>query len=110
MVLIDEVFRSEEQDAPHAGAIASTATSGGFDGVVMIGDESRIPAKYRELIALAAAVAGDCTSCLDAREQSAATAGASPAEIAEVTWLATVVAGYSCEHPTALVPLRETLL
>ncbi|QHS52559.1 carboxymuconolactone decarboxylase family protein [Edaphobacter sp. 12200R-103] len=58
-----------------------------------------IPAKYRELIALAVALTTQCSYCLDSHTRNAARAGASREEIAETVFMAAALrAGGAVGH------------
>jgi AhpD family alkylhydroperoxidase len=58
-----------------------------------------IPAKYRELIALAVALTTQCSYCLDSHTRNAAKAGATREEIAETVFLAAALrAGGAVGH------------
>ena len=58
-----------------------------------------IPAKYRELIALAVALTTQCSYCLDSHTRNAAKAGATREEIAETVFMAAALrAGGAVGH------------
>jgi AhpD family alkylhydroperoxidase len=58
-----------------------------------------IPAKYRELIALAVALTTQCAYCLDSHTRNAAKAGATREEIAETVFMAAALrAGGAVGH------------
>lgn len=61
--------------------------------------DGAIPAKYRELIALAVALTTQCSYCLDSHTRNAAKAGATREEIAETVFLAAALrAGGAVGH------------
>ncbi|MEN2740006.1 carboxymuconolactone decarboxylase family protein [Microbacterium sp. X-17] len=62
-----------------------------FDQSVFAAEGREIPLKYRELIALAVALATQCVYCIDAHSQNAVAAGASETELAETAWVATAI-------------------
>ena len=62
-------------------------------------EDSHIPRKYRELIALAVACTTQCPFCLDVHTKGAKKAGATREEIAEVAFLAAALrAGAAVTH------------
>ncbi|KQV90850.1 carboxymuconolactone decarboxylase [Massilia sp. Root351] len=64
-----------------------------------------IPEKYRELIAIAVALATQCSYCIDAHAKNAARAGATREEIAEAVFIASALrAGAAVGH--GLLALR----
>jgi AhpD family alkylhydroperoxidase len=70
--------------------------------------DGAIPQKYRELIALGVALTTQCAYCLDAHTASAKKAGATPEEIAEVTFItAALRAGAAVTHGTLTLKLFE---
>ena len=71
--------------------------------------EGALPAKTKELMALAIAQITQCPWCIDAHTKKAATAGASDAEIAETTFVAmAMAAGAAWSHGgLALQSLQE---
>ncbi|MBS1800040.1 MAG: carboxymuconolactone decarboxylase family protein [Acidobacteria bacterium] len=61
--------------------------------------DGAIPAKYRELIALAVALTTQCAYCLDSHTRNAAKAGATREEIAETVFMAAALrAGGAVGH------------
>jgi AhpD family alkylhydroperoxidase len=63
--------------------------------------EGAIPAKYKELIAVAVAVTTQCPYCIDIHAAQARRAGASEAEITEATIVAAALrAGGAITHAT----------
>ncbi|ALJ19137.1 carboxymuconolactone decarboxylase family protein [Microbacterium sp. No. 7] len=62
-----------------------------FDEAVFAAEGREIPLKYRELIAVAVATTTQCAYCIDAHAQRAVKAGASEAELAEASWVATAL-------------------
>ena len=63
--------------------------------------DGAIPAKYKELIAVAVAVTTQCPYCIDIHAANARKAGATDAEIAEATIVAAALrAGASITHAT----------
>lgn len=63
--------------------------------------DGAIPAKYKELIAIAVATTTQCPYCIDIHTAGARKAGASDAEIAEATIVAAALrAGASITHAT----------
>ncbi len=63
----------------------------GFDAAVFAPEGRAIPLKYRELIAVAVAVTTQCVYCIDSHSKRAVAAGASTAELAEASWVATAI-------------------
>jgi AhpD family alkylhydroperoxidase len=62
-------------------------------------EDGVIPAKYRELIALAVALTTQCSYCLDSHTRNAAKAGATREEIAETVFIAAALrAGGAVGH------------
>jgi AhpD family alkylhydroperoxidase len=62
-------------------------------------EDGVIPAKYRELIALAVALTTQCAYCLDSHTRNAAKAGATREEIAETVFMAAALrAGGAVGH------------
>jgi AhpD family alkylhydroperoxidase len=57
--------------------------------------ESKIPAKYRELIGLAVAASIKCPYCIYFHTQAARMHGATDEEIAELAWLTRFTTGWS---------------
>lgn len=77
-------------------------------------DGGAIPAKYRELIALAVALTTQCSYCLDSHTRNAARAGATREEIAETVFMAAALrAGGAVGHGLLTMKLfqeaQETL-
>jgi len=63
--------------------------------------EGAIPAKYKELIAVAVAVTTQCPYCIDIHAANARRAGATDAELAEATIVAAALrAGGAITHAT----------
>lgn len=62
-----------------------------FDEAVFASEGREIPLKYRELIAVAVGITTQCVYCIDAHTQRAVAAGASTAELAEASWVATAI-------------------
>lgn len=62
-----------------------------FDGAVFAAEGREIPLKYRELIAVAVATTTQCVYCIEAHAERAVKAGASEAELAEASWVATAL-------------------
>jgi AhpD family alkylhydroperoxidase len=63
-----------------------------------------IPAKYKELMALAVALTTQCPYCLEVHRAAAIKAGASEAEIAETIFIAVALrAGAALTHGTHLL-------
>lgn len=66
--------------------------------------DGAIPAKYKELMAIAVALTTQCPYCLEVHEKAARKAGATDEELAEVTWVAAALrAGAAVTHGTHLV-------
>ena len=66
--------------------------------------EGAIPVKYKELIALGVALTTQCWYCLEVHRENARNAGATQAEIAEVTLVAAALrAGGAYAHGTQLL-------
>jgi AhpD family alkylhydroperoxidase len=73
-----------------------------FDKAAMA--EGAIPAKYKELIAVAVALTTQCAYCIDIHSNNARKAGASPQEIAEAALVAAALrAGGTVTHATHAV-------
>ncbi len=67
--------------------------------------DGAIPAKYKELMALAVALTTQCPYCLDIHRDAARKAGASEAELAETVFVAVALrAGAALTHGTHLMP------
>jgi AhpD family alkylhydroperoxidase len=63
--------------------------------------EGAIPAKYKELIAVAVALTTQCPYCIDIHNNNARNAGATDAELAEAAMVAAALrAGASVTHAT----------
>ena len=70
-----------------------------FDGAVMA--EGAIPAKYKELMAIAVAMTTQCPYCIDHHTKKAREKGATDAEIAEAVMVAAALrAGGAVTHGT----------
>ena len=70
-----------------------------------------IPAKYRELIALAVALTTQCSYCLDSHTRNAAKAGATREEIAETVFMAAALrAGGAVGHGLLTMKLFDKAL
>jgi AhpD family alkylhydroperoxidase len=73
--------------------------------------DGQIPAKYRELIALAVALTTQCSYCLDSHTQNAAKAGATREEIAETVFIAAALrAGGAVGHGLLTMKLFDKAL
>jgi AhpD family alkylhydroperoxidase len=71
-----------------------------LDGIVGR-DDSKIPRKYRELIAIAVAHTTQCVYCIEVHAKKAKKAGASKEEVAEAVLLAAALrAGGAAVHGT----------
>jgi len=67
--------------------------------------EGAIPAKYKELIAVAVALTTQCPYCIEIHSDNARKAGATEAEIAEAAIVAAALrAGASVTHATHALP------
>ena|SRR5579859_4352574 len=89
---------------PQLGAKAPDAwkTFIAFDQAALA--DGVIPKKYKELIALAVALTTQCPYCLAIHKEQAVKAGASEAELAEVTFVAAALrAGAAVTHGTHLI-------
>lgn len=74
-----------------------------FDKAAMA--DGAIPAKYKELMAVAVALTTQCPYCIDIHSKKAAQAGASSQEIAEVVLIAAALrAGAAVTHGTHAIP------
>ena len=75
----------------------------------MVGrEDGAIPHKYRELIAVAVALATQCPYCIHAHAQAAKKAGATREEIAETAFLtAALRAGAAATHGTMALKLFD---
>ena len=71
--------------------------------------EGVLPAKYKELLALAIAVTRECDGCIAAHARGAARRGATEAEVAEMIGVAILMNGGPATvwGPRALVAFRE---
>src|SRR5512136_215337 len=67
--------------------------------------ESKIPAKYRELIGLAVAASIKCPYCIHFHTRAAKMHGATDEEIAELAWLTRFTTGWSAILHTADIDL-----
>ncbi len=77
-----------------------------FDGIV--GLDGKIPRKYRELIAVAAACVTQCPYCLDVHAQGARKAGATREELAEASLIAAALrAGGGATHGALALKLFD---
>ncbi|WP_394750824.1 carboxymuconolactone decarboxylase family protein [Spongiimicrobium salis] len=66
--------------------------------------EGAIPKKYKELMAIAVALTTQCPYCLEIHKKHAIEAGATPEELAEVTFVAAALrAGAAVVHGTHLM-------
>lgn len=66
--------------------------------------DGAIPKKYKELIAIAVALTTQCPYCLEIHKKHAVEAGATPEELAEVTFVAAALrAGAAVVHGTHLM-------
>lgn len=71
-------------------------------------DDSKIPRKYRELIALAVACTTQCPYCLEVHTKAAKKAGASREEVVEAAFLAASLrAGAAVTHGTLALRLFD---
>lgn len=89
---------------PALGANAEAAWKGflEFDKAAMA--DGAIPKKYKELMAVAVALATQCPYCIDVHSQAARKAGASEAELAEAAFVsAAIKAGGAITHATHFV-------
>ncbi len=69
--------------------------------------ESKIPAKYREMIGLAVASSIKCPYCIHFHSRAAKMNGATDEELAELAWLTRFTTGWSDILHTANVDLDE---
>jgi len=70
--------------------------------------DGTIPQKYRELIGIAVALTTQCPYCIEAHVRAAKKAGASAAEVAEVTFVAAALrAGAAATHGAMAMKLYE---
>jgi AhpD family alkylhydroperoxidase len=66
--------------------------------------DGAIPKKYKELMAIAVALTTQCPYCLEIHKKHAVAAGATPEELAEVTFVAAALrAGAAIVHGTHLM-------
>ena len=73
-----------------------------FDKVAMA--DGAVPKKYKELIAIAVALATQCPYCLEAHRKGAEAAGATQEEIAETAMVAAALrAGAVVTHATHVI-------
>jgi len=70
--------------------------------------DGALPGKTKELMALGIAQIAQCPWCLQAHTQKAALAGASDAEIAETTFVATAMAARSAWSHGGCAPSKNT--
>lgn len=71
--------------------------------------DGQIPEKYRELISVAVALSTQCAYCIELHTRQAAAAGATPEEIAEVSFItAALKAGAAVGHGLLAMRLFET--
>ena len=86
-----------------------------FDGFMALDkivakEDSAIPRKYRELIALAVACTTQCPYCLDVHTRGAKRAGATREEVAEAAFLAAALrAGAAATHGTLALKLFDAV-
>ena len=88
---------------PALGAKAPDAwrTFKDFDKAALA--DGAIPRKYKELMAVAVALTTQCAYCIEIHGQAARKAGATDAELAEVTFVAAALrAGGAITHATHL--------
>ena len=84
------------------GAKAMTDAFWAYDNAVMT-EDSAIPKKYKELIALGVALTTQCSYCLEIHGKAAREAGATDKEIAEAIHIAAAIrAGGAITHGTHL--------
>ncbi|MFT3661858.1 MAG: carboxymuconolactone decarboxylase family protein [Gordonia sp. (in: high G+C Gram-positive bacteria)] len=70
-----------------------------FDEAALRGEDNVLPAKYRELIAIAVALTTQCPYCIEAHSKAAAKAGATEQEVTEAIMIATALrAGGGLTH------------
>ena len=78
-----------------------------FDNIIGK-DDGAIPRKYRELMAIALAVAAQCPYCMDAHTRAARKAGVTREEVAEATLLAAALqAGAAATHGALAMKLFD---
>lgn len=83
------------------GAPSSFAAFIEFDNAVLKGESNVIPRKETELIAVVVALTTQCVDCIKAHTAAAVAEGASTAELAEATFVATALrAGAGVAHGT----------
>lgn len=71
-------------------------------------EDSKIPRKYRELIAIAVACTTQCPYCLDAHTKAAKKAGATREEVVEATLIAAALrAGAAATHGAMALKLFD---
>jgi AhpD family alkylhydroperoxidase len=71
-------------------------------------EDGAIPAKYRELLALAVALTTQCPYCLDVHAAAAKTAGATREELAETVFITSALrAGAAGTHGTLALKLFD---
>ena len=91
-------LKTIEADAPDA-----MKAFWAFDKAAMA--EGAIPAKYKELMAVAVALTTQCPYCIEIHSKKAVQAGASRQEIAEVVLIAAALrAGAAVTHGTHAIP------
>jgi len=79
-----------------------------FNHGVFAPEGREIPLKYRELMAVAVALNTQCPYCIETHLKRAVRAGATTAELAETSWVATALrggAGYA--HGALMMRLHE---
>lgn len=97
-----KILRDVKQLAP-----AEYAAFAGLDAIVAR-EDSAIPRKYRELIAIAIACTTQCPYCLEAHTRGAKRAGATREEVAEATLLAAALrAGAAATHGALAIKLFD---
>jgi AhpD family alkylhydroperoxidase len=70
-----------------------------FDDAALRSEDSAIPVKYRELMAVAVALTTQCPYCLETHTKAAKKAGATKEELAESVFVATAMrAGAAITH------------
>ena len=74
-------------------------------------DDGRIPAKYRELIAVGVALTTQCAYCLDVHTRRALEGGATREELAETTFIAAALrAGAAVGHGLLVQKIADAVL
>ncbi|MTD17213.1 carboxymuconolactone decarboxylase family protein [Nakamurella sp. YIM 132087] len=79
----DKVYAAETPDLLKA--------FGRFDAAVFAPEGRALDLKHRELIAVAVALTTQCVYCIEFHSQNAMKAGATTAELAEASWVATAI-------------------